>query len=112
MTPWSVADLLASDVMTWSVSQAAIEGGDVPAARYLHQLAERVGMSRAKLGRILAGEVSPTVAQLRALCQAIGSARAVAALAEECGLVVVGGLADSMEPTAAASRDGGARVTH
>jgi hypothetical protein len=110
MSPWSLADLLASDVFAWAVAQAAAEGQGIPAAVYLDQLAERVGLARKQLFRILGGEVSPTVAQVRALCVAIGSARAVAALAEECGLVVVGGVTGPLESTASASRDGGAHA--
>lgn len=106
MGPWSCSQLLTSDTMAWAVRQATMGGREIPTVICLDQLAERVGMTRKQLFRILAGESSPTVAQFVTLCRAIGSARAVAALAEECGLVVVGGLVGPMEPTAVKSHAG------
>ena len=105
--PWSVAQLLASDVMEWAVREAAREGQGIPAAVYLDRLAERIGVAKKGFFAILGGETSPTVDVLCRLCPAIGSNRAAAALAEECGLIVVGGLSVPMEPAASANPDGG-----
>lgn len=88
MGPWSFATILASDALTWAVREANKEGENMPAAVYLDHLAERVELTRSKFYQLLAGDRVPTVPQLVQLCQAIGSARAVAALAEDCGLRV------------------------
>ena len=90
MGPWSFATILCSDILAWAVQQAGKGGLNYPAAIYLDQLAERVGLTQAALHRILAGDRIPTLPQLVQLCQAIGSARAVAVLAEDCGLPVGG----------------------
>ena len=90
MGPWSFATILASDILTWAVQQASKEGVNYPAAVYLDHLAERVGLTRSRLFQILAGDRAPTIPQLVQLCQAIGSARAVAVLAEDCDLRVGG----------------------
>jgi len=105
--PWSVADLLTSDVVEWAGREAAQEAQGIPVVVYLDRVAEHVGLTRKRLFRILGGETSPTVDVLCRLCQAIGSNRAAAALAEECGLIVVGGLPVPMEPAASANPDGG-----
>jgi hypothetical protein len=104
--PWSVAQLLASDVMAWSGREAAQEAQGIPLVIYLDRLAEHVGLTGKQLFRILGGETSPTVDVLCRLCRVIGSNRAAAALAEECGLIVVGGLSAPMDPAATANRDG------
>jgi transcriptional regulator with XRE-family HTH domain len=100
--PWSFAIILASDILTWAVQQASKEGVNYPAAVYLDHLAERVGLTQAQLFRILAGDRVPTISQLVQLCQAIGSARAVEFLAEDCGLRVcdrkVCGATEATEP--------------
>lgn len=88
MTPWSFADVLRSELMVWCVDQARREGEGIPAAGYLDRLAERAGLPRKHLARLLAGEELPRVDTLVTVCRLIGSARAVATLAEECGLLV------------------------
>ena len=90
MNPWSFATILASDILTWAVQQASKEGVNSPAAIYLDHLAERVGLTQVQLFRILSGHRFPTISQLAQLCQAIGSTRAVAVLAEDCGQRVCG----------------------
>ena len=105
MGPWSFATILASDILTWAVQQASKEGVNYPAAVYLDHLAERVGLTRSRLFQILAGDRAPTIPQLVQLCQAIGSARAVEILGEDCGLRVCGrkvcGAAEAAEPSRA-----------
>jgi DNA-binding phage protein len=104
--PWSAIQLLASDAMAWAVREAKQEAQGIPAAIYLDRLAEHAGLTRKQLFRILGGETSPTVEVLARLCRAISSNRAAAALAEECGLVVVGGLLAPLEAGASLSRAG------
>jgi hypothetical protein len=102
--PWSFATILASDCLTWAVREASKEGVNCPAAVYLDRLAERVGMTRAQFFRILAGDRVPTIPQLVQLCQTIGSARAIAVLAEDCGLSVDGQAGPGAAETPGASR--------